>query len=94
MTVRTLRISDKTLREASPQDREQHLRALIKVATTGPRSHASLDARLSAFEQRYGMSSAQMMERVSAGAVRETEDISDWLLLFRLRNELKAARPR
>ncbi len=40
---------------------------------------AVMDARIREYEQRYEMSSRELLERLAAGVVHETADISRWL---------------
>lgn len=46
----------------------------------------SLDARIRAFERRYEMTSAVLLQRLRSGDQRETADICDWLLLLAARD--------
>jgi len=39
---------------------------------------AALACRLAAFEQRYGMSSAEFLRRYNAGELPDTDDFEDW----------------
>jgi len=46
---------------------------------------AVLDSRIRAYEARYEMTSAQLVERLGTGAQRETADIVEWLFWLKVR---------
>ncbi len=46
---------------------------------------AVMDARIREFEQRYEMSSRDLLERLVTGAVKETAEISRWLFWLEAR---------
>ncbi len=47
---------------------------------------AGIVARIRKFEQRYEMSSAELVRRLKANEIRETAEISEWLFLLRARD--------
>jgi len=63
--------------------------AELENAVMAPRNGqlAIMNARIRDFETRYEMSSAQMLERLRAGAMKETAEIVKWLNLLDARED-------
>jgi hypothetical protein len=47
-----------------------------------------LNRQIAVFEKRYEQSSASMRERFKQGAIHETAEICEWLMLLELRDSL------
>jgi len=74
---------------ASDARRDELLSELVRDARTPPNGEAKeIDAEIRVFEQRYEMTSAQMVERLTGGQQRETFDICNWLMLLEVRDRL------
>lgn len=87
---RAVRFSE--IREASPEMREKALAGVISESRAPMNGHAAeLDREIAAYEERYGIESAGLLEELSAGERRETEDILHWLMLLRLRERVGSA---
>jgi hypothetical protein len=55
---------------------------------------AVLDARLRVFEQRYELSTSRLDAELSAGTLRDTAEVSEWLFWAHLRSDIaRKARP-
>ncbi len=88
---RTVRFSE--IREASPAVREKALAGIIAEARAPANgSLADLDARISGYEESYGLTSAQLLEELSTGKREETDEVLSWLMLLRLRDRVGPAR--
>lgn len=85
-------VSLSRLKSASPAKRDELLSGLVSGAREPVDGYAErLDARISEFERRYEMTSAEMVERVESGALKETDDVASWLMLIKVRNRAAAA---
>jgi hypothetical protein len=70
-----------------PGERESALGALVQRAKGKPNGQLkSLDAEIRGFEIRYEMSSDEMRAAFSRGEIRDTAEISRWLILLRARD--------
>ena len=56
---------------------------------------AEIEARIRAFENRYELTSVALLQRLAAGAQRETAEIAEWLFWLRVRDDAaeEQARP-
>lgn len=72
--------------ELSTEERESFVDELSRKATA-PRNGqaANIDARILAFENQYGITSDEMRRRFKSGEMRDTGDVSRWLMLLRVR---------
>lgn len=78
-------VSDKELREASPDQRMTIMAHLEACMTAMPNGEVAMTRqRLQEFERQHGMSTADMRRRVCAGEAIEAEDISSWLITANL----------
>ncbi len=69
----------------SSTERADVFRRVVADATSRPNGQlAAASARIRWFEQRYEVSSVQLIERLKAGTMRETEEIAEWLFFLRL----------
>jgi midasin (ATPase involved in ribosome maturation) len=87
MSVESLRLSE--LRGLSPEQRERRLAAFAsgrKQLLNGEMD--DLNRQIAVFEKRYEQSSASMRERFKQGAIHETAEICEWLMLLELRDSL------
>lgn len=74
------------LTELSAADRARAVEELGRKATAPRNGQAQgIDARIHEFEIRYEMTSVQMCERFARGEMRDTSDVSRWLMLLRVR---------
>lgn len=80
----TFRLSD--FANMTPAERAGALEALVSAARSaddaGSHVHA---ARIRGFEERYEMSSDEMLDRLASGAMEETAEIAQWLFLLSAR---------
>jgi predicted transcriptional regulator len=76
------------LSQMTAPERTAALDQLARAAKAKPNGH--LDEQIRAFETQYEMSSADMLAAFRAGSVRDTTDISKWIMLLRVRE--RAAR--
>ena len=73
-----VRLSD--LNAMKPSEREEALRRLAAEANApNNRQLVAAQARIRAFEERYEMSSARLLERLAGNEIEETAEISEWL---------------
>jgi hypothetical protein len=64
----------------SPRDRDAALGRLVEEACGPANDHfAMAEARVRAFEQRYEITSALLLERLRNGAQKETAEGAEWL---------------
>lgn len=79
-----MRVTDKELRESSEEDFTKKLKALADaVKRLSDEDVRKLDAEITAYEKKYGITSEQMQKEITAGAREETFEICQWLLLIR-----------
>ena len=57
-----------------------------------PRSQRSIAARLRAYEEKFGISTAEMLRKFASGGVREDEEISAWLFWAHAEERQRAGR--
>ncbi len=63
--------------------RARELEELVAEArTTNGSASVYLEARVEQFELRYEITSAELLERLSAGLQQETAEIAEWLFLL------------
>jgi len=80
----SLRVTDKELREASEEERSKRLKALVEATKRlGDEDVRNLDAEITAYEQKYGITTEELQAQLTAGTRQETADICTWLLLVR-----------
>jgi hypothetical protein len=73
-----VRLTD--LRSFSPEKRERAIADLaVRAAAPANGQAVATAARISAFESRYEMTSAQLLGKLSRNELRETADIAEWL---------------
>lgn len=64
-----------------PTEQLSSLRALVSSSRQGGRD-AARAARIRRFEQRYEMTSAEMLRKLANGECAETAEMSEWLFLL------------
>jgi hypothetical protein len=76
-------VSLSDLHNMSREDRERELNEIITRAQA-PRNgqRAIIAAKIRAFENRYDMTTAELVERLEGGQLRETADFSRWMFWF------------
>jgi hypothetical protein len=85
-------VSFSEIKNASPEMREKALAGVISESRAPMNGHAEdLDREIAGYEESYGIDSAGLLEELSAGERRETEDILHWLMLLRLRERVGSA---
>ena len=85
------RVSLSRLKSASPSRRNELLSGLVSGAREPINGYADqLDDQIAAYERRYELTSAEMVEQVENGALKETDDIASWLMLLNVRNRVRA----
>jgi hypothetical protein len=78
MSSHAVRISD--LRTMTPSEQADTLAQLVSEARAPANGHlAATVARIRAFEQRYEMTSVELVTGLRDGRVRETAEIAEWL---------------
>lgn len=84
-------IKDADLRNMTEEERDAAWAKLIELARrpVTPERLKEIDDELAVYEQKYGMTSAEMRHKVSWGEMEETSDICDWLMLLRRRELLE-----
>jgi hypothetical protein len=83
------------IREASPGMGEAALSGIIAQAKAPANGGIrDLEVQIAEYEERYGVSSQQMLEELSSGEREETEELLDWLMLIRLRERVESTRTR
>jgi hypothetical protein len=71
------------------------LNELIRVVRSEPNGEiAMVERQIAAFETKYGMSSAEVIDRVERGEVGETVEIGAWLMSLRLKEYLASVKAR
>lgn len=78
-TVILMKVSLSKLEGMTREERGQTLDALTEASGDGT---SSVSEEVKAFEDKYGMSSAEMKEKVATGEMKETPEISKWLFLL------------
>lgn len=80
----SVRLSE--LRDMSEKERAERLSQLVQ-ATREPADGGleELNARISEYEDRYEISSEDLMKEIYQGTRAETAEIADWLLLLYVR---------
>lgn len=74
----SVRVAD--LETMKPAERDELLNQLVAESTGPANGHFALaEARVRAFEQRYEMTSAELVEQLGAGTQRETAEVAEWL---------------
>jgi len=77
----TLKLSD--LAKLPKTERDAALGELVRAAKAPRNGQArALDDRIRAFEVRYEMTSEQMLQRLAAGQLQDTADVSKWTTLL------------
>jgi hypothetical protein len=71
----------------TPEERDAKLRELRNAPTDGV--EAAIKESLLTLERRYEMSSESMLREVNAGKMRVTEEIGRWLMLVKIRDEMR-----
>ena len=69
---------------------EPERRAALAKVTSAPPNGAltSLHEQIARFEARYEMTSDEMRQRFAEGALEDTADTSDWLMLVKVRERV------
>lgn len=68
---------------------EVAVRSVIDVVRGQPNGEvAAIERTIAAYEQKYGMTSAEAIARVEAGELRPTADVESWMAAVRLRDHL------
>ena len=69
--------------------REAYLAELMTATKTAPNGEiADLNERIRAFEEKHGMDSHKLREKLDKGEIRETVDVCKWLMLLTIRDRL------
>ncbi len=85
------KVSLSRLKSASPNRRDELLSGLVSDAREPVNGYADqLDSRIAEYERRYELTSAEMVEQVESGVLKETDDIASWLMLLKVRNRVTA----
>lgn len=88
-----LRLAD--LEKLSSEKRQDRLRQLAQASRRPVNGEVkALDAEIRAYEQRFGMDSETLKQRLSEGTVEETDDVCMWLMRLKLRDRLVELRAR
>lgn len=83
MAHAAIRLSD--LKALNPTEKTDVLNRLTAEAAARPNGQASgAYTRVRAFEDRYEISSEQLLTGLKDGSVRETAEINEWLFCLRL----------
>lgn len=91
--MRTM-ISDSELRKLSREKDTAGLRRLLDATRRAPNGDVSaLDEKIRAFETKFGMPSDEMLRRVEANEAKETWEVCQWLMAYRLRRDVYELRP-
>jgi hypothetical protein len=89
---RTVKFSE--IREASPGMKRAALAGIIAEARTPANgSVESLNAEIAGYEERFALSSEELLEELYSGEREESEEILSWLMLIRLRDRVESNRP-
>jgi hypothetical protein len=75
-------ITHRELVAMTPEERVafcDRLEAELQKGEPDPTWNASVSARLRAFEEAYGMSTDEMLERSAAGLFPDNDDYADWM---------------
>lgn len=70
------------LSELEAMTREERGETLDAIAEATGDKTSSLHEQIEVLEDRYGMSSAKMREKLATGEMEETPEISKWLFLL------------
>jgi hypothetical protein len=84
MGANTIRLSD--LRAMSDEERKATL-ARVSAEANAPMNGqvAMIETKIRAYEERYEMSSDELIERLKSNEQRETAEIADWLFWLSVR---------
>jgi hypothetical protein len=80
------------LESLSDQERKDRLAQLARAAQTSLEC-PSLDRQILAYEARFCMTSSDMEEALTKGALSETDEICQWLMCLKLRKRIEERRP-
>lgn len=84
-----MRVRSEDLREMSPAEREAlYDRLLAAARQPHPDARAEVGRRVRAFEIRYEVSSATMLDELRDGKRKETAEIASWLFWLSVLNRL------
>lgn len=87
-------VSFAELREATPEKRKNLLDGLVEEARRPANGKArEIEERIAEFERVYEMPSDEMIREVSEGNLRETDEISSWLMLVNLLKRMQEYQP-
>lgn len=79
-------IKDKDLAQLNAEERELVLDEIVAAARAPKNGQAAIiDARIEKYEQRYEMSSDELLSRLAQGH-KETAEIAQWLFWLSVRN--------
>jgi hypothetical protein len=95
MSSAAVRLSE--LERLQPGEKEAKLRALVVATGQPPNGELrELDSRIHEYEQRAGLNSAALRDKLASGEVAETAEVCDWLMLLEIRERIAAvvSRPR
>ena len=83
----SLKSSD--LKKMSPDEQDEALRSLVKVARGGPNGDLrDLGMQIHAFELKYRLSSNELRHELAQGKLKESWEVCQWLLLINQRDLL------
>jgi len=85
----TLRLSE--YRAMNATERDSAVAWLIAATRSAPNGEdRELAAQIQAYEQRYEMTSDEMIASINNGSLRENDEVCDWLILLKLRSHIEA----
>ncbi len=88
-------IKSSDLRKMSPDEQDEAMRKLVKVARARPNGELKdLDAQIQAFEQKHGLSSDDLRHELAQGRRKESWEICQWLMLLDQRDLLGSRKAR
>lgn len=82
------------LRKMSEEERVEAIDKLVEAAYGPPNGQLEdLETQIRKFEFRYETSSERMLKELSEGSRKETAEITSWLMLLRLRENIGLSEP-
>lgn len=84
-------VKSSELRQMSPERQEEAVKKLVRAANSRPNGEArNLDEQIQAFEEKFGVSSADLRRELAQGRREESWEICKWLMLLDQRDVLGA----
>ncbi|HCF56954.1 MAG TPA: hypothetical protein DFS52_03030 [Myxococcales bacterium] len=82
-------IRDIDFRRMTPEEQKSTLRDLVGATNSAPNGElVELDNEIKAYEARRRMSSKEMLRKLEAGEIHETNEICSWLIALKVRDHL------